>query len=490
MMTELFSANLSDAHRLIQQQAELVREQKTIIARQAATIRGLEERVVELEQQLDEAKRAGKRQATPFSKGRPKGKPKKPGQKKGHPAVHRPPPERIDREEEAPLPSSCPKCGGAVSEEEVQVQYQVDIPRPIPTVVTQFNVHIGYCEDCGCRLQGRHPQQSSDALGAAAVQVGPNAIGLASEMKHELGVSYDKAARLLSSAFGLTVNRSTLTRADGRLARKLKPTYQCLILRLRQSEVAHADETGWKIGGQNAWLWVFTNDSLSVYVIDPHRGHEVAERILGKEFEGVLGCDCFLAYDPLRYRQSKCVGHLLRRCHTLSESKSGRAIRFSQQVARLLRGAIALKARRTTMSQHGYAVACGRLEAAMDRLLAGNYTDPDNARLAKLLRKQRDRLFTFLYVEAVAPTNNIAEREIRPSVIIRKTNGCNRSETGAQTHSIITSVIRTCRKHGHDFVNTVKTVLLRRDPIVLEVASDNLTPPTPLHTRALARASP
>lgn len=490
MMTELFSADLSDAHRIIQQQAELVVEQKATIARQEATIRRLEERVVELEQQLDEAKRAGKRQATPFSKGQPKSKPKKPGQKKGHRPAHRPAPERVDREEEAPLPAKCPDCGGAVIEEEVQVQYQVDIPRPIPTVVTQFNVHIGHCEQCHRRLQGRHPQQTSDALGAAAVQVGPHTVGLVAEMKHELGVSYGKAACLLGSAFGLTVNRSTLVRADGRLATKLKPTYQRLIVRLRQSEVAHADETGWKIGGRNAWLWVFTNESVSVYVIDPHRGHEVVEQILGDEFAGVLGCDCFLAYDPLDYRQSKCAGHLLRRCHTLSESKSGRAVRFSQQVARLLRGAIALKARRATMSEHGYAVACGRLEAAMDRLLAGNYTDSDNARLAKLLRKQRQRLFTFLYVEAVAPTNNIAERDLRPSVIIRKTNGCNRSETGAQTHSVITSVLRTCRKHGHDFITTIKTVLLRRDPIVLEVSSDNLVPPPQPHARALARASP
>jgi transposase len=490
MMTELFSADLSDAHRIIQQQAELVVEQKATIARQEATIRRLEERVVELEQQLDEAKRAGKRQATPFSKGQPKSKPKKPGQKKGHRPAHRPAPERVDREEEAPLPAKCPDCGGAVIEEEVQVQYQVDIPRPIPTVVTQFNVHIGHCEQCHCRLQGRHPQQTSDALGAAAVQVGPHTVGLVAEMKHELGVSYGKAACLLGRAFGLTVNRSTLVRADGRLANKLEPTYQGLILYLRGSEVVHSDETGWKIGGRNAWLWVFTNDSVSVYVIDFHRGHEVVERILGEDFAGVLGCDCFLAYDPLDYRQSKCVGHLLRRCSDLSENKTGPAVRFSQQVARLLRGAIALKARRASLSEHGYAVACGRLEAALDRLLAGNYTDPDNARLAKLLRKQRTRLFTFLYVEAVAPTNNIAERDLRPSVIIRKTNGCNRTETGAKTHSIVTSVLRTCRKHGQDFINVIKTVLHQRDPIVLELAGGSQPEAAPPTTRPLARASP
>ena len=435
----------------------------------------LEAVVQDLKEQLEAAQRAGKRQATPFSKGPPKDQPRKPGRKTGHQAAHRPPPYHVDRFEEVPLPPTCPDCGGVLIEDEVQVQYQEDIPRPIPTIVTQFKVHVGHCEWCQRRVQGRHPDQTSDALGAAAIQIGPTALGLAAEMKHGLGVSYGKVARLLETGLGLHLNRSTVARADERLADRLAPTYQRLILRLRASEVVHADETGWKVAGQTAWLWVFTNDSLSVYTIDPTRAHEVVERILGDDFAGVLGCDCFLAYDALKtYTQSKCAGHLLRRCAEISESKSGRAVRFSLQVARLVRAAITLKQRRTEqqISAHGYAVACGRLEAALDRLLAGHYTDPDYARLAKLLRKQRPHLLTFLYVEALDPTNNAAEREIRPAVLIRKTNGCNRSATGARTHSILTSVIRTCQKHGRDFVTTVRHVLRQPTSIAVDIAGD------------------
>jgi transposase len=435
----------------------------------------LEAVVHDLKAQLEAALQAGKRQATPFSKGAPKAKPKKPGRKNGHPAAHRRRPDHVDRVVEASLPPICPDCAGPVREDAVQVQYQEDIPRPVPTIVTQFNVHVGHCVQCQRRIQGRHADQTSDALGAAAIQLGPNALGLAAEMKHGLGVSYGKVARLLETSLGLRVDRSTVARADERLASRLAPTYQQLLLRLRVSEVVHADETGWKVAGQKAWLWVFTNDDLSVYTIDPTRAHDVVERILGEDFAGVLGCDCFLAYDALpTYTQSKCAGHLLRRCAAISESKSGRAVRFSQQVARLLRSAITVKQRHleAKISPHGYAVACGRLEAALDRLLAGHYSDPDNARLAKLLRKQRPHLFTFLYVDAMDPTNNAAEREIRPAVLIRKTNGCNRSEAGAQTHSILTSVIRTCQKHGHDFVNVVKRVLRQPAPLALDLAGE------------------
>lgn len=447
---------------------ERLRAENAELKRRVAELEAL---LKQLQEQLEAARRAGKRQATPFSKGQPTDRPKKAGRKPGHPAAHRAVPDHVDRVEDAPLPTTCSECGGAVLEDEVRVQYQVDIPRPVPTVVTQFNVHVGHCESCRRRFQGRHAEQTSDALGAAAVQIGPHALGLAAEMKHGLGVSYGKVARLLETSFGLSLERSTVARADERLADRLEPTYYRLILRLRRSEVVHADETGWKVAGHTAWLWVFTNDGLTVYVIDPTRAHEVVERILGKDFAGVLGCDCFLAYDPLDYTQSKCVGHLLRRCADIRESKSGRAVRFSQDVARLLRAAITLKQRRPQMSDRGYAVACGRLEAALDRLLAGQYTDPDNARLAKLLRKHRDRLLTFLYVEAVDPTNNAAERELRPAVIIRKTHGCNRSPAGAKTHSILASVIRTCQKHGRDFVEAVKHVLRHPRPLALDIAS-------------------
>jgi transposase len=226
-----------------------LKEAQALIAKQAARIAELEARLAELEQKLDEAQRRGKRQATPFSKGSPKPQPKTPGRKGGHPAAHRPKPERITRIVEAPLPSHCPACGGTVIEETVHAQYQEDIPRPIETLITQFNVHVGRCANCATRLQGRHAEQTSDALGSAAVQLGPTVLGLAAELKHDLGVSYGKVARFFRLTFGLGANASSFARADQRLAQEFAPTYADLQTQLRQSAVAHVDETGWKVGG-------------------------------------------------------------------------------------------------------------------------------------------------------------------------------------------------------------------------------------------------
>ncbi len=447
----------------------------------------LKRRIAELEAalkealaQLEAARRAGKRQAAPFSRGERKADPKPPGRQVGHRPDHRPKPKRVDRTLDVKLNrTTCLDCGGELVDPTVHVQYQVDIP-PVEPVVTQFNIEVARCAACGQRAQARHAEQTSDALGAAAVQIGPRALGLAAEMKHALGVPYRKVTRVLSQGWSLTVSPGGLARAGQRLAAKAEPTYQQLILAVRQSQVVYGDETGWKLGGHNAWLWVFTADGVTVYTVDRRRSHDVAERILGTDFAGVLTCDCFLAYDPLSYRQQKCLGHLVRRCQNIQQApRPAEAVRLSQRVAALLRGAITLHRRQAQMMPEPYARACQRLEAALDRLLdqAGEPEDDEARRLVKLLRKHRQRLFPFLYVAGVAPTNNAAERAIRPAVVVRKTSAGNRSERGGQVHAILTSLWQTCQQQGRDFLAVVTTLLRSPQPQVVPLVSSG-TPAT------------
>jgi transposase len=454
---------------------DLATENERLRAENAALRQRVAELEAELEQlkaRLEEAERAGKRQAAPFSKGPPKANPKRPGRKAGHAPAHRRRPERVDRKLEAELPAACPDCGGELVNHRVEEQFLIDIP-PVEPIVTQFNVHIANCAECGKRVQGRHPEQISDALGAAAVQFGPRVLGLAAELKHGVGVPYRKVERIFSVGYGLEVSPGGLARGGQRLARQAEPTYEQLIRVLRESAVANADETSWKIGGQKAWLWVFTNQAVTVYTIDPTRAHEVVERVLGEAFDGVLGCDCFPAYDPLPYRQQKCLGHLLKRCSKIALMESEEAVVFSQEVAHLLRRAIQLKERKSEMSPHGYRVARGKLEAAIDRLLAQEVTDPEIVKLVKLLIKQRRHLLTFLYVDEVDATNNISERRIRPAVIVRKISAGNRSDQGADAHAILTSIIQTCRQQKRDFLDVAAELLHSRRPRALNLVDGN-----------------
>jgi transposase len=90
------------------------------------------------------------------------------------------------------------------------------------------------------------------------------------------------------------------------------------------------------------------------------------------------------------------------------------------------------------------------LETQLDGLISRRryLKDRDNLRFARRLHKHRPHLLRFLYAEELEATNNLAERQLRPGVIIRKTNGCNRSREGAQTHSILASLLATCRQHS------------------------------------------
>jgi transposase len=453
---------------------ERLRAENTALRQRVAE---LEEEIAQLKAelerlkgQLEKAERAGKRQAAPFSKGPPKANSKRRGRKAGHAPAHRPRPERVDRTLEAELPPVCPACGGGLTNQRIEEQFVIDIP-PVEPIVTQFNVHIADCVDCGKRVQGHHPEQISDALGAAAVQLGPRVLGLAAELKHGMGVPYRKVERIFSIGYGLEVSPGGLARGGQRLARQGAPTYERLIQVLRESGVVNADETSWKIGGEKAWLWVFTNQEVTVYTIDPTRAHEVAERVLGEEFDGVLGCDCFPAYDPLTYRQQKCLGHLLKRCSKIALMESEEAVAYSQKVAHLLRRAIQLKERKGKMSPHGFRVARGKLEAALNRLLAQETTDPEAAKLLKLLTKQRPHLLTFLYVDEVDATNNIAERRIRPAVIVRKISAGNRSDKGADAHAILTSIIQTCRQQEIDFLDVADRLLHDNTPQALNLSA-------------------
>src|ERR1039457_5396718 len=147
----------------------------------------LKKRLERLEQDLQKARRAIHRQAAPFSKGEPKAEPKTPGRKAGsnygEPSF-RPLPQRVDEVLPARLSGRC-TCGATVQVKRSEQQYQEDIVRR--TVVSRFYIEVGHCSCCGARAQGRHPLQTSDALGSAKVQVGPAALALGAPLNKQVG---------------------------------------------------------------------------------------------------------------------------------------------------------------------------------------------------------------------------------------------------------------------------------------------------------------
>jgi len=426
------------------------------------------ERIAELEHQLAEARamilklteqmealqRAGKRQAVPFARRERVETPKKPGRKQGKGVFkkrEKPDAKEVHTTKKAEL-SDCPECCCELIDLKEHEQFEIDIPEVQP-VITYFVMLSGKCPQCGKRHWMYHPDQISRATGAAGVVIGPRAKALAASLKHRFGASYAKVCEALNDAFNLKVTRSAWCQADQRLAIQARPVYETLIQAIQACTVVHSDETGWRIGQLSAWLWVFTNQQITVYTVETSRGHEVVLNILGKEFKGILVSDCFLAYDHRdlsQWLKQKCLSHLLKDLKELKETKIRGAVRFAREVTTLLQAALALKAQKERLSAQQYARQAENLETRLDALIDAKrqLTDPDNARFAKRLRKHREHVLRFLYVDGLDATNNLAERQLRPEVITRKTNGCNRTESGADTHAILGSILATCRQQS------------------------------------------
>jgi transposase len=423
-----------------------------------------ERRIAQLEKIIEELRRGGKRQAGPFSKGEPKSDPQTPGRKAGErygKRACRPVPEQVDETIAVDGPLACEICNGPVHVAGEERQYQIDLPEIRPQT-TEFVLQVCECTQCGHRMKGRHPRQTSQAVGAAGVQIGPGVISLATYLNKVGGMSYGKITALLEQVAGLKVERSTLCRALVRTASKAQPIYQELVETIRTSPVVYPDESGWRVGGFSAWLWAFTNRRETVYLIAPGRGFAEASEILGEEYSGTLVADGWAPYRCFaQATHQTCLAHLLRRCGEMLETAQGGAVRFPRRVKEILLAALAVRDRREakTITPQGVRIAKGRLAARMERLLSGNFTHEGNRRLAKHLRRYQKALFLFLDRDDLEATNWPAEHAIRPAVVNRKSCAGNRTRRGAEAQAILMSLLRTCQQRGLNSLSTFTTIL-------------------------------
>lgn len=435
----------------------------------------LRKKIDRLEDDLDKARRALHRQAAPFSRGVRRRPPARAGRKPGRAygrKAHRPRPTHVDEYYDAPLPAACPACGGALALTGHAVQHQEELPIVRPTV-REFRITVGQCCGCGRRVQGRHPLQTSDALGAASTQLGPLAVTWAVILNKDYGLPLGKIARLFRERFGLAVTAGGLVHAIRRAARRAAPTYEALIGHVRGSPVVTPDETGWKVDARLHWLWAFTTPDATVYRILDGRGFEEAASVLGADFAGVLVRDGWAPYRRFGDAvHQTCLAHLLRRCDTLIRDHHDR--HFAPRVQTLLRRGLGLRDRYLagTVSTHGLAVARGHLQNQLNALIEHPGDRQIAHSFAAHLAVEYPATFTFLLApELIDATNWRAEHALRPAVVTRKVCGGNRSVRGAHTQEVLASVLRTTRQRYLDVADILPDLLRSPHPVVALVST-------------------
>ncbi len=341
---------------------------------------------------------------------------------------------------------SCPTCGHDLQshiELTPRVVQQVDV-REAPLSIQEHRSHPGWCPHCQKMYEA--PLPPGIARGGL---VGPSLTTLIAYLKGACHASFSTVRKFLRDVVRVTISRGELARIIAKVSRALKRPYEELLDALPDEARLNVDETGHKQNRQRQWTWCFRAGLYTLFKIDPSRSGDVLIEVLGREFNGVLGCDYFSAYR--RYQREFgvllqfCLAHLIRDVKYLITLPDARDRAYGERLREALRQLFAVIHRREELSAQ---VFQSRLEAARTEVLRCGTQDVPETRssgnLAKRFAAHGESYFRFLTSPGVEPTNNLAEQAIRFVVIDRLITQGTRSETGNRWCERIWTVIATC----------------------------------------------
>jgi len=376
--------------------------------------------------------------------------PKRRGAPPGHKPWVRKAPDRIDRVVPVAAPLQCPHCQSATdpAKSGQSVHLQEDIELRPATVVTRFEHETAWCPCC------RRQVAQAPAGGIAFAPIGPKAKAAALYLRHELKLPYRKVKAAMDKLFGLEFVPASCLGFEKRARRGANPLHEGLVEKMRHSDLVHADETFWREDGRNVILWYAGNAEVAVFRMDPNRSAEAAKRLLGESLDALLVTDAYASYNAIEVRaRQSCLAHLLRTAREIAqtlaamEAADPAAGRFLVQLGRFLRRACALEIPKLNADRL-------ELEARLLGILDRICSHPLEFAKAETLRKRllpgaREHAEVFAFVRCGGPpTNNHAERALRPLVIFRKVCLGTRSATGSDNVAVFASVVETAKLRG------------------------------------------
>ncbi len=269
-----------------------------------------------------------------------------------------------------------------------------------------------------------------------------------------LGLSLDKACKVMSFFQNLQLTKSQADSLLNQLARSWEKEFDALCMLLANSAVVYSDETGWSINS----VWAFLTDKITVMFYGVHKDGATLQQILDKEvFEGVIVSDDAAIYQGFSKSQ-KCWAHLLRKAIKLTlqapDDKTYREFadtllaiyRTAKQVARDQRFSDAGRIRRVAELDDELLALCHSRwvdESIESEGVEGDYRRLVNEIMRLMLAQE---LFVFVTTDGVEGNNNGSERELRDDAQRRDTGRTNKTPRGAKRQTILSSVLRTLAK--------------------------------------------
>ena len=377
--------------------------------------------------------------------------PGKRGAPVGHPGWFRPTPTSYDRLVLVGAPSKCPDCEGAVlccTSHDPQDHFQEDVLDNVHQVVL-YRHAAGRCRDCR-----RWVQQAGvgEILGS---RIGPRMRAIAMYLRNEIGISYRKVPQALTELYGFSFVPVSLIAFEKVLAELTKPLVDDIAKKISSSDGAvHADETYWTLDGKRAFFWLHATTEYVHFQFDPSRKGQVSRDILGPHFAGTLVTDCYSGYHAHQAKaKQKCLVHLARRAREWQQlTREGSAdYAFFEDVKQWVKHGCQFHRQRglNELSPDALAAEKAWLRREQSRLESCLLEHEKALTLQARIQRHHDEWLVFVDDPRVPPTNNLAERTLRPLVVLRKITFGHRTEAGAHRMAKLMTVKETAKRHGH-----------------------------------------
>jgi hypothetical protein len=353
-------------------------------------------------------------------------------------------PTRIERH----VLERCPDCDYPLRGESLDYSREViELPPLQPVDVIEHQVVKRWCPHCE---KWRSPQLDLSGQVLGQGRIGVRVAALVAYLRTTLRLPVRQVQTYLATLHALTLSVGEIVALAHAVREQLQGHADQLLAQVRQQPVVHQDETGWRENGQNGYVWATVSEgpqAVRYYEYSPSRSHQVALRLLGEHFRGVLVSDFYAAYNLIPGLHQRCWVHLLRDLHALKEEHAARdaVVQWAQQVRQVYDDAQRWEAARPAATAEERRQEYDALYQRAWRLgqqYAFEGAHPCWA-LAKRLLRHQEELFLFVLVPGLPADNNLAERSIRPLVIMRKISGGSRSEAGSKTRLTLASLLGT-----------------------------------------------
>jgi transposase len=348
--------------------------------------------------------------------------------------------------------SRCPECNYRLQGTSIDYRRQViELPPPQPVEIIDHQVIKRWCPHC---RRWRSPQLDLTGQVLGQGRIGVRIASLIAFLSLVLRLPMRRIQAYLRIVHQLTISAGEVVELLHQVRRTLQDQVDALKQQARASPILHGDETTWRENGQNGYIWCFSTpgeDAVRYYEYDHSRGQAVVKRLLGGAFAGHLVSDFYCGYNIYAGKHQRCWVHLLRDLHALKEQQADDAVvQWVQDVRALYDDAQTWLYDDPQPSQEAreqqYVTLVTRAHA-LGLSYARVKHHPCQA-LAKRLLRHEDELFQFVLIAGLSADNNLAERSIRPLVVIRKISGGSRSPEGTKTRMALASLFETWQARG------------------------------------------